>query len=294
MGNLTSKEAAICKLNVALNSHNPAAINVAKYEVFKATSNILEWVSDYTFLSKLGVPFDYGVDIIRKGERFYRIRTYDEKVDYSDAKQWEPPPSRPKNRANEQGQCALYLGSTEMVCLLETHIERGAPYMLATYECVDDITLAGFLQMDKNNQLHNLIGMVLNSFLIAPARNDKNAELFSFLDEYYGKLTVDELHIYDDIKLPFKFGVLNQKGNYYKLTNLFCETFEKKSSEGIRYSSCYLPMETIGIECSDYNIVLYEKGISRMKFVGCEKKKNTQSFTSVDIVKALLGKDAKK
>lgn len=31
-----------------------------------------------------------------------------------------------------------------------------------------------------------------------------------------------------------------------------------------------------------------------MKFVGCEKKKNTQSFTSVDIVKALLGKDAKK
>lgn len=58
MDNLTSKEAAICKLNVALNSHNPAAINVAKYEVFKAASNILEWISDYTFLSKLGVPFE--------------------------------------------------------------------------------------------------------------------------------------------------------------------------------------------------------------------------------------------
>lgn len=294
MANLTSKEEAICKLTDALNSHNSAAINLAKYEVFKEASNILEWVSDYTFLSKLGVSFDYGVDVIRKGERLYRIRTYDETVDYSDAKQWASPPSRPKNRANVQGQCALYLGSTETICLLETHIEKGAPYMLATYECVDDITLAGFLQMDRNNQLHNLIGMVLNAFFIAPARNDKNAELFSFLDKYYGKLTVDELHISDDMKLPFKFGVLNQKGNYYKLTNLLCKTFEKKSAEGIRYSSCYLPMETVGIECSNYNVVLYEKGISKMKFVGCEKKKNTQLFTSVDIAKVLLEKDTKK
>lgn len=90
MANLTSKEEAICKLTDALNSHNSAAINLAKYEVFKEASNILEWVSDYTFLSKLGVSFDYGVDVIRKGERLYRIRTYDETVDYSDAKQWAP------------------------------------------------------------------------------------------------------------------------------------------------------------------------------------------------------------
>ena len=31
-----------------------------------------------------------------------------------------------------------------------------------------------------------------------------------------------------------------------------------------------------------------------MKFVGFEKKKNTQLFTSVDIAKVLLGKDTKK
>ena len=34
---------------------HPEAINLAKYEVFKEARNILEWVSDYTFLSKLGV-----------------------------------------------------------------------------------------------------------------------------------------------------------------------------------------------------------------------------------------------
>lgn len=89
-------------------------------------------------------------------------------------------------------------------------------------------------------------------------------------------------------ELPIKLGVLNQRDEYYKLTNKICNILSKSTPDGIRYSSCYIPLETSGIECSDYNIVLYHEGISKIKFINYEIKTNLRGVTGADIIKSYL------
>ena len=60
---------------------------------------------------------------------------------------------------------------------------------------------------------------------------------------------------------------------------------QKQNREGIRYSSCYIPAETIGISCSDFNVVLYSEGIKKIKYISSEIKINEQKFTDLDLMK---------
>lgn len=263
----------------------------AKYNLLWETSDFLELIVNYIFLDTIGLVFDFGKKLIPKGTKLYRIRYYTPDIEYSNASQWTAPPSRPQNRANTKGQEALYLGSTETVCLLETHIKNGEKYVLGVYEVTKDIEVGGFLSCNPENELHNNAGMVLNAFLIAPARGDKNKELFDYLDTNYGKLQVGNLADMSDIKergaieLPLKFGVLNQLDEYYNLTNMICNILSKYTPSGIRYSSCYIPLETIGIECSDYNVALYNDGISKVKFIDFDVKTNTKDYNITELIK---------
>lgn len=269
----------------ALNSKDTQGIEKAKYEVLLDCANLFDLVTNYIVLDKFGVNFDFGTSTIKKGTKLYRIRRFDNGVDFNGASQWTAPPHRPQNRANRQGQEALYLGSTENVCLLETHIQQGEKYALATYECVDDIVLSGFFT-EKKNMYHHIAGVTLNAYFIAPSRNEINGKLFEFLDSHYGNLQPDDIADWKtDFDLPLQFAVLNKRNQYHETTNMLADVLYKRSPYGIRYSSCYLPMEMLGIVCSDYNVVLYDKGIENIKFLGAEIKTNDKQIPDVEMLK---------
>ncbi|WP_270810023.1 RES family NAD+ phosphorylase [Hungatella effluvii] len=289
------------KYRKILNSGCIDEIKRAKYNLLWESSNFIDLIVNYITLDERGVKYDFGKDIIPKGTKLYRIRDYKTDTDFSDPSQWKAPPHKPQNRANGKGQEALYLGSTETICLLETHIKKDDTYALGIYEVVEDIKVGGYLSHDPQNKLHNWAGIVLNAFLIAPSRNnDRNKELFDYLDSYYGILTlndftnINELEENDGLKLPMKFGVFNQREQYYNITNQLCNILSKDTADGIRYSSCYLPLETVGINCSDFNIVLYREGISKVKFINHIIKTSIHSYDYTDFLKIILNSSEEK
>ena len=274
----------LTELIIATQSGDKKRIEKAKYKALFDCTNLFELVINYIFLDSRGVSFDFGQSVIKKGTLLYRIRKFQDGIDFTNPAQWTAPPTKPQNRANAKGEEALYLGSTESVCLLETHIARGEKYVLATYECLEDISLGFTLSREYGE--HFIAGIVLNAFLIAPSRSDKNKDIFNFLDNRYGEIKLEDLTDWkNNFDLPFKFAVLNKREKYYELTNQICGILQKQNRNGIRYSSCYIPAEMPGIICSDFNIVLYPEGISKVKFLNYEMKTNTQKFTDLDLVK---------
>lgn len=282
----------------AIYSGRPDLIDKAKLDFLWETGNLFGVVTNYLFLNKIGVHFDFGSGIIEKGTELYRIREYKKDTDFSNPKEWTPPPNQSQNRANANGQTALYLGSNEDICYLETHIKPKQQYMLATYKCTDDIKVGGFLTCNSQNPRLTLAGIVLNAFLIAPSRGDKNRELFEYLDSHFGSIDLNNLSSLDeviepqDMILPYKFAVLNRKNNLYDITNKLCEALTNNYPDGIGYSSCYIPLETPDIVCSHHNIVLYPQGINKVRFDSCRlttcQIRNSESFSDVNLAKILI------
>lgn len=285
---------AVKRFTAILASGDDEEASKAKYELLLDSASLFGIVINYLVLEKNGIEFDFGQSVIEAGTTLYRIRRYEEGVDFSNPSQWQAPPHRPQGRCNHEGQEALYLGSTPTVCLLETHTMPGDIYVIGEYRCTKDVVVGGFLSDDLSNNAHYLAGNILNSFLIAPSRSRWNQELFAYLDKHYGKITPDDMRSFDlvwesgGLELPLKFGVLNQRGDFHCLTNMLCDCLARKTPQGIRYSSCYLPMEAPGISCSDYNLALYEPGIANVEFVGYEIKRNASSITPVKAIDCLL------
>ena len=224
MAQVNLREAYVKYLN-SLNSRCNAEIEKAKYSLLLEAANLLEVIANYVTLYKCGLKYDFGKSIIPRGTKLYRIRCYEDNTDFSNPNQWKAPPHKPQNRANIKGQEALYLGSTETICLLEAHIKKGDIYALGIYEVTANIEVGGYLAYHSNNLFQNLAGIILNAFLIAPSRSSRNEELFSYLDTHYGLLTLDDLadineaNIKRALELPMKFLVLNQLYKYYNITN---------------------------------------------------------------------------
>lgn len=290
---------SIARYNAALTSGDKSTIEKAKYELLTDAISLLGVIINYLVLEKNGIHFDFGVNTIKKDTKLYRVRRYHENTNFSDPKEWEAPPQRNRNRANQKGEEALYLASEEFICLLETHMSKDEKYALATYECTDDIKVGGFLSDSLTNEMHNLAGLVLNAFLIAPSRNDRNDELFKYLDSHYGHIEVGDLcdiklaYEHGGIELPFHFAVMNQRDQLHEMTNALCTILKKNAPCGIRYSSCYLPIETIGIYSNAFNLVLYHDGIPKIRLLKSEIKTCNFSFTYLDPIKCLLESENK-
>jgi len=292
---------ALLKFKKVLDTGNQEEIEKEKYNLLWKVGNLFELIANYVFLDEIGVSFDFGSSVIKKGTKLFRIRDYNDKTDFSNPDQWKPSPFKSQGRINPEGKEVLYLGSSEMVCVLETHKRYPQKYALGEYECNEDITVGGFLSYVQNNNLYNIAATVLNAFLIAPSRCAKNKELFNYLEQKFGSITLDDfvslkntvLDPKEEIKLPYKFALLNQGEKHYDLTNMLCKIMEKQYPEGIRYSSCFIPMETPGIVCSEYNIALYSSGINKLKFRGFSVKtiggKNPELINDVNLAKVYLG-----
>lgn len=283
----------IQKYIIAIKSNKIEDVIQAKCDLIMYDANFISVISNYIALYENGIDLKYGSYIIDKGTQLYRIRYFDNNTDFSDVTQWNPNPKRTENRANIQGEEALYLSNDEFLCRLETHLKPNQKYVVGTYECTEDIELGSFIAPLSDNEMYRLIGMVLNAFLISPSRSDKNQDLFYYLDNKYGQLDLDDFSIYDisTMDLQFKYGVLNRNDMYYKMTNMICNTIKKNYPDGIRYSSCYMPFDTIGVECSIYNVVLYSTGIKKIKFKKQEIKINDFNYNEIDVVKTLLERD---
>lgn len=265
-------------------------IGKLKYDNLFYGSNLLTIIENYTFLSDIGIDFDFGFQILKKGTKLYRIRRFDESVDFSDKKEWSYPPSMPENRANKSGEPALYLGTTENICILETHIRKNEKYVLGEYEVTEDIMLGGFLDWEDHKSMRKyLAGVILNAYLIAPSRVEKNRELFDFIEARYNGYTLDDLQMEEakELDLPLKFGYLNKREEFYKTTNKLLKSIKMKYPEGLSYSSCYIPLATVGITCSDTNVVLYKKGMNKIRFVRSTIKTNNAKFNGIDILKLM-------
>lgn len=290
---------AIAALDRAYKSGNQNEIEKAEIDFLFEVPNYFELAIHYLTLEKSGIHFDFGASVIPKGTKLYRIRRYEENTDFSQHCQWTPPPSRPQNRANQSGQEALYLSVSEETCILETHIKENEKYVLGTYECVDDIKVGGFVSPPSKDSRMLYAGIALNALLIAPSRCENNSELFALLDNYFGKVMPDDVQFDDvstkhNILLPFKFAVMNQRNQLYDITNQLCDVIREKYPDGLRYSSCYCPIETIFIESNCYNVVLYSDGIPKVRFQKSEVKTNNRSdFTSVMMAKILLNVEKK-
>lgn len=281
----------VTRLFDAVLSGDIDTVNRVKYDVLYYGSSLFDLIPNFILLSMFGVDFDFGAATIKKGTKLYRIRRYDSEVDFSDKKQWSYPPSMPQNRANRVGEAALYLGTTENVCILETHIGIGEQYVLGEYEVVEDIKVGGFLDCEDRNDLRKfLAGVVLNAFLIAPSRCDKNSKLFSVLDERFKNYTLDDLQFSeaDKLDLSLKFAALNKKEELYDLTNGILDPIRKRKLDGVSYSSCYIPVCTVGITCSDHNVVLYEKGMSKIRFLKATTKTNSSKVNGMEMLRLIL------
>ena len=275
--------------------NNKKEIETSKYELLCDANNLFEIVINYVFLSQKGFNFDFGESIISKNTVFYRIRKFDENTDFSKSSEWTPPPHKPENRANRKGETALYVASNEEICLCETHIKQGEKYAVAKYKCIDDIRLGGFLSIAEGNNIAQLIaGIALNAFLIAPARGKNNKDLFDCLQSLYGDIQLADVRNWQkSFDLPYRFALLNKRETYYKLTNQLCDNLKKRFPDGIRYSSCYMPVETIGIKSNAFNVCLYGAGINKVCLLDYKIKTNTSNISEIEIAKIINGIQAK-
>lgn len=283
----------IQKYIIATKSNKIEDVIQAKCDLILYEANYVSVISNYVALSKEGIELKYGSNKISKGTQLYRIRYFDNNIDFSDISQWNPNPKRTENRANIQGEEALYLSNDEFLCRLETHLKPNQKYVVGTYECIEDIEVGGFITPLSDNEMYRLIGTILNAFLTAPARNNKNIDLFNYLDDKYGQIDLDNFSM-DDIstmELQFKYGVLNKNIKYYKMTNMICNTIKKNYPDGIRYSSRYMPIDTVGVKSSIYNVVLYSTGIKKIQFRKHEVKSNDFNYNETDVVRTLLESD---
>ncbi|MDY6392831.1 MAG: RES family NAD+ phosphorylase [Bacilli bacterium] len=291
MNNIESKR-LLQDLFKALKSGDQAAINKLKYENLFYGSSLFDVVFNYIFLTANGITFDFGSHVLLKGTRLYRIRRYVEDVDFDDPKQWSYPPTMPVNRANRVGVPTLYLGTTETVCVLETHINTGEKYVLGEYEVNEDIALGGFWKCEDFQKISwYLAGVILNAFLISPSRSDKNRDLFAYLDQKYSGFSLNDLQMDEAtaFDLPLKFAVLNKSERFYDVTNRLADCLKGNYPEGIGYSSCYLPVATVGIMCSDYNIALYEPALSKIRFLKSSVKEKTSDISGIELIKIITG-----
>ena len=290
---MNEAERLLVELIEAKKSADGDRINKAKYDILFFGRNLLDVINNYLFLNNIGIPFDFGRYIIKKGTHLFRIRCFEEETNYAEPRQWSYPPTMPENRANRAGTPALYLGSTELVCLLETHIKKDEKYVLGEYEAIDDIILGGFLESEDYKKITwYLAGAILNAFLIAPSRCEKNKELFAFLDQKYSGIQPDDLQMdaaTHDIDLPLKFGVLNLNNRFYEMTNRLVDCLKVRYPEGVFYSSSYLPMATIGILCSDFNIALYEPAFAKIKLVKHTVKTKESDVSGLELIRVLTG-----
>ncbi len=83
-----------------------AIYETEKYKQLLNVEYLFNVIPNYIFLDKIGIDFDFGHHTVKKGQWFYRIRYFNEGIDYSNPKEWMPNPKKTQSRANAEGDTA--------------------------------------------------------------------------------------------------------------------------------------------------------------------------------------------
>lgn len=299
MGNYVDFEGTLKRFCAAIADGNLDEVRKEYINLIFETSNLFGLTVNYTAIfESCKMLIDFGGKEFKKGTKLYRVRRYNQNTDFSAAEEWAPPPEQKQNRANDNGEKALYLSSKEALCLLEAHIGYGEMYAIGEYEFSRDIFLGGFLEVPEKtfpNDVEQkklwILLAALNACFTAPSRSEKNKVLFDFLDREIGEINIDDLNLqklseYKDA-LPFLFATLNKRNEYYNITNKLCETIKTISPEGMIYPSCYVPTWPFVGSC--YNVVLYSEGLQYIQFKRFEIKRNEhKNFNPATVVSCFI------
>ena len=217
------------------------------------------------------------------GTILYRARKYNGIPLVNENEWWLAPPKYVKRgRFNYDRKPILYLGTMEFVLPREIGLKPGDSYYLAKYECVTGFKVGSLLKTNS------LVTYVLHKVAMAIENDSKLTEnerknLRVRFDE------ITPMRILDDYNSPFYLHRCMKK-DLYMVTNRLADLIMQKSPCGIRYCSCFIPTEMSGgpqIITLDGeiegNYALTEKGISNLRWLGCERKMYTEEDYKSDM-----------
>ena len=106
----------------AIDNNDENEIKRLKINALYTATSYYDIILNYLALEAFGIHYDFGNYVIPKGTILYRIRRLDKPFNINDLKEWTPSPLRHENRANRQGEEAIYLNVMPDICILETHL----------------------------------------------------------------------------------------------------------------------------------------------------------------------------
>lgn len=240
--------------------------------------SINEFVSMYLGMPKLERKSVLGNRvIIKKGDKLYRARK-DDGSDFSSDNAWKlaPPKYTRKGRFNREKKPVLYVGTMEQILPREIGLKPGDKYYIAEYEVLDDIKVGSLLKQ------YSGITMLLHK--IAMAVEDETKLTLS------EKEALEKLNIKKDEMIELAANSLSSfyihrciSGDLYEFTNRIFDTILEDNPEGIRYASCYAPIElsggrevlTLNGENAG-NYALTSKAVDKLKVVNVTKNVYTK------------------
>lgn len=214
--------------------------------------------------------------VIPEGTILYRARK-DNGVDLINESDWWMPPEKyvSRGRFNRDRKPILYLSTMDFVLPREIGLNVDDSYYLSKYRVKNSFSVGSLLKTD------DIVNYILHKVAIAI--------------EDDSKLTSEErkhiLPIMDKLK---PWDILNDftssfylyhhlKSNLYDITNKIVNLVLSENSCGIRYCSCYVPVEmsggpqilTLDGEING-NYALTNEGIKHLEWLGSEKRIYTE------------------
>lgn len=222
-------------------------------------------------LSVIGDDF-----VIPEGTILYRARK-DKGTPLLQESDWWMTPEKyvTKGRFNRVRKAIFYVGTMDYVLPREIGLMSGDAYYLAKYRVDNDFSVGSLLK------INDIVNYILHKVAIAIEDDSKlTTEEKSVLVVKYDKLKPWDL--VNDFNSSFYLH--HQIGkDLYDITNKIADLVIKKNENGIRYGSCYVPIEMSGGPTVltldgeiEGNYALTNDGIKNLKWVGVERRVYTE------------------
>ena len=244
---------------------------------------LMNWKSLYEFLTMyLGLSYKeklsvIGDDFIIPNDMvFYRVRKDIGKPLINESDWWMPPQIKTsQGRFNYAGKPVLYLGTMDSVLPREVGLNSGDVYYIAKYRCKNSFRVGSLLKTNDiiNYVLHKVaIALVDYSILIAVERRELK----------YQNVNLSPWDIVNDFSSSYYLHH-SLRRNLYDITNKISDLIISRYECGLRYCSCYVPIEMSGGPQvltldgeKEGNYALTNAGIKNLEWMGVERRIYTE------------------
>lgn len=232
------------------------------------------------FLSMFfGLPLSERLDvftdsvIIPKGTLLYRARR-DIGKNLTSKEDWELPPAERVDvgRFNKAKHPVLYVGTWDFVLPREIGLQVNDKYYLATYSVKEDIEVGSLL---KTN---DMVAALLHKVALTIENDNKlfEEEQKCLKDLDYKSKTLANMAS-EFISPLYIYKCLAK--DLYEVTNKIADLVLKRYPNGIRYCSCYAPIELSGADCVltldgkvNGNYAITDKAVDKLEVINIKHK----------------------